>query len=115
VVGIQDPDGNGNLHTLYTDTGAVVTSGDYQRYFAVDGKTYHHIIDPTTLMPGDKWRSVTVLCADSGVADALSTALFLLSREEGETLLERFAAEAMWLAADGSEYFSEGFSQRLRS
>ena len=62
---------------------------------------YHHIIDPETLMPGTKWRAVSILCADSGVADALSTALFLLSREEGEALLKQFNAEAMWLDRDG--------------
>ena len=115
VVGLQNPDGEGNLHTIYTESGAVVTSGDYQRYYTVDGVTYHHIIDPQTLMPGTKWRTVSVLCQDSGIADALSTALFLLTQEEGQQLLEQFDAEAMWLDADGNEYFSPGFSARLRT
>ena len=115
VVGVQDPDGDGNLHTLYTETDSVVTSGDYQRYYTVEGVAYHHIIDPDTLLPGDKWRAVTVLCGDSGVADALSTALFLLPQGKGKALLERFDAEAMWLDRDGNEYFSAGFEERLRS
>ena len=115
VVGIQDPDGDGNLHTLYAEGGSIVTSGDYQRYFVVHDKIYHHIIDSDTLMPGDKWRAVTVVCPDSGVADALSTALFLMNREEGEKLAAAFDAQAMWLAHDGSEYFTSGFEAMLRN
>lgn len=116
VVGIQNPDGGaGYLHTLQLTEGAVVTSGDYQRYYTVDGARYHHIIDPETLMPAGAWRCVTVLCADSGMADGLSTALFLLSREEGQALLDRYGAEAMWVTPDGEELFSPGFGQAIRS
>ena len=53
VVGVQDPDGGDNyLHTLYLTRGSMVTSGDYQRAYLVDGEFYHHIIDPDTLYPG---------------------------------------------------------------
>ena len=115
VVGLQDPDGRGNLHTVSVKKQAVVTSGDYQRYYTVDGIRYHHIIDPTTLMPGTRWQAVSILCADSGVGDALSTALFLLDREAGQALLDRFDAEAMWLDSSGNTFFSPGFSAYLRS
>ena len=50
---------------VYVDGVSIVTSGDYQRAYLVDGEIYHHIIDPETLMPGAYWRSVTVLCSDS--------------------------------------------------
>ena len=93
----------------------MVTSGDYQRTYTVDGKAYHHIIDPDTLMPATYWSSVSILCDDSGLADALSTALFVLSREEGQKLLDTFGAKAMWVAADGSITFSPGFSDLIRS
>lgn len=84
VVGIQNPDAPEEyLHTIYVEDFSVVTSGDYQRYFTVDGVAYHHIIDPDTLFPADYWRSVTILCPDSGLADALSTALFTLPQQEG--------------------------------
>ena len=114
IIGIQDPDSDGYLHKVGLTAGAVVTSGDYQRYYTVDGRAYHHIIDPGTLYPGDRWRSVTVVCGDSGLGDALSTSLFLLDREEGQALLERFGAEALWIAGDGTEFFSPGFPALLR-
>ena len=115
VVGIQNPDGGDYLHTVCVTGGSVVTSGDYQRTYLVDGESYHHIIDPETLMPSRYWRSVTVVCADSGIADALSTALFLMSQEEGQALLTRCNAEAMWVDAEGREFFSPGFRELLRT
>ena len=60
VVGVQDPDGgSAYLNTLYLTKGSMVTSGDYQRTYLVDGEFYHHIIDPDTLYPGRLWRAVT--------------------------------------------------------
>ena len=116
VVGIQDPGNiNENLHTLNITAGSVVTSGDYQRAYAVDGKLYHHIIDPDTLYPSTYWRSVTVVCGDSGLADALSTALFLLSREDGQALLDRCDAKALWVDGNGSIFYSPGFEAMIRS
>lgn len=115
VVGVENPDGAEYLHTLNVTGGSVVTSGDYQRYFVVDGTVYHHIIDPETRMPSSYWRSVTVLCADSGAADALSTALFVLPLEEGQALLEQFGAEAMWVDGEGHEFFSPGFEDYIRT
>lgn len=115
VVGIENPDGGDFLQTLYVEDLAVVTSGDYQRYYTVDGVRYHHIIDPDTLYPSTYWRSVTVLAADSGVADCLSTALFTLPQAEGQQLLDRFDAEAMWVDAAGNKTYSPGFSASIRT
>ena len=115
VVGVQNPAGDNYLHTIYVTQESVVTSGDYQRCYVVDGNLYHHIIDPTTLLPGTYWRSVTIVCADSGLADALSTALFLLPLEEGKLLAEKSGAEAMWVDADGSQYYTEGFQALIRT
>ena len=115
VVGVNDPDGGDYLHTLYVTGGSVVTSGDYQRYYVVDGKAYHHIIDPDTRMPGTLWRAVTILCDDSGLADALSTALFLLPLEDGRALLEKTGAEAMWVDAEGNMFYSSGFEAMIRT
>ena len=115
VVGIQNPDGSDYLNTIYVSEASVVTSGDYQRYYMVDGNLYHHIIDPETLYPSTYWRSVTIVCDDSGLADALSTALFLLPLEEGLKLLEQCAAEAFWVDADGNRHYSPGFEALIRT
>ena len=117
VVGVQAPWGDHSeyVHTLYVQKESVVTSGDYQRYYTVDGKTYHHLIDPETLYPGTKWKSVSIVCEDSGLADALSTALFLLSKEEGEKLLEKCGASAMWVVSEEEIYYSEGFQEIIRT
>ena len=112
-VGIQNPDMEASekyIHSVNVVDRSLVTSGSYQRYYTVDGKTYHHIIDPDTLMPSDRYLSVTVLCRDSGIADAMSTALFNMELEEGQALVNSMeATEAMWILPDGTEEYSEGF------
>ena len=115
VVGIQNPDSSDYLHTIYLTKGSVVTSGDYQRAYTVDGKSYHHIIDPETLYPSACWRSVTIVCEDSGLADALSTALFVLPQEEGQTLLDQCGAMALWVCMDGTILYSPGFETLIRT
>ena len=116
VVGIQNPDDPEKyLHTIEVTDECVVTSGDYQRTYMVDGKLYHHIIDPETLYPGTYWRSVTIVCRDSGAADALSTALFIMSKEEGQSLLEKYDAEALWVDRNGDIQYSPGFKKLIRT
>lgn len=116
VVGIQSPeDADAYLHTLYVNQESVVTSGDYQRYYMVDGKKYHHIIDSETLYPAMNWKAVSIVCEDSGLADALSTALFLLTKEEGQKLLDRYDACALWVGLDDEIYYSTGFEELIRT
>ena len=116
VVGVQDPNGGDSyLHTLTVTKGSVVTSGDYQRAYIVDGEIYHHIIDPATLYPSQLWRSVTIVCDDSGLADALSTALFVLPLEEGKSLISQCSAEAMWVDRAGETFYSPGFQDYIRT
>ena len=116
VVAVQNPDGGDQyLHTLFLEQGSIVTSGDYQRTYMVDGKLYHHIIDPRTLYPSTLWRSVTIVCADSGLADALSTALFVLPMEKGQKLLNEYDALAMWVDQNGEIFYSPGFEGLIRS
>ena len=115
VIGIQNPDGGDYLHTIYVTGGCVVTSGDYQRTYMVNGEKYHHIIDPDTRMPAAYWRSVSIVCADSALADALSTALFLLPLEEGKALAARCGAEALWIDKEGNEFMTSGFESIIRT
>ncbi len=110
--GIENPDDTSSYIEIIGLAGeAIVTSGSYQRYYYVDGKTYHHIIDPETLMPAEKgFLSVSVICKDSGMGDGLSTALFCMSLEEGMAFVNSLdGVEAMWVTDDEVKYYSEGF------
>ncbi len=113
-IGIENPDTSNEevpyVAYLKLAGESLVTSGSYQRYYIVDGKNYHHIIDPETLMPGEKYLSVSVLCLDSGMADALSTALFNMDHEKGLALVESLeSVEAMWVLPSGEIKYSSGF------
>ena len=113
-VGLLDPqsgDEQRYLLTLGLQDCTVATSGDYQRYFTLDGVRYCHIIDPQTLYPARHCQSVSVLAGDPALCDALSTALFCLSPEEGPALIESLpGAEAFWLLPGGGRRQSSGFS-----
>lgn len=94
---------------------AFVTSGSYQRFYTVDCKQYHHIIDPETLMPKNDFTSVSVYSQDSGLADALSTALFNMSFEEGGALIAKLdGVEAMWITDKYELLYSDGFSSIIK-
>ncbi len=112
-VGIENPDtlsDTAYIEFLELSGQSVVTSGSYQRFYTVNGKNYHHIIDPETLMPGDKYMSVSVVTDDSGLGDVFSTALFLMDYEEGLKLVEETGnIEAMWVMPDGEQRYSSGF------
>ncbi len=83
TVAIQDPNDTSTwVGTVSVGEKAVVTSGSYQRFFVFDGNTYHHIINPQTAGPANNGLvSATIICDDGTMADALSTAMFVL----GET------------------------------
>ena len=120
-VGIQDPDGaifgmSDIVETLFLANSSVVTSGDYQRFYTVDGKNYHHLIDPDTLMPADHFRSVSIITEDSGWADMLSTAAYLMPYEQSRAFIESLdGVEAMWLFPDGSKEMTDGAAKIAKS
>lgn len=97
---------------------SLVTSGDYERFYVVNGKRYAHIVDPRTRMPANLHRSVSILTKDSGLADGLSTALFILNREEGKELVKKLQdagveVEAMWIEPDGTQDYTENFLTKI--
>jgi thiamine biosynthesis lipoprotein len=89
TIGVQHPRAPGELFAvLELKGGAVATSGDYERYFVVDGVRYHHILDPRTGRPARGLVSVTVTAPSCVLADAYATAVFVLGPERGMELLE---------------------------
>lgn len=94
-VAIRDPEHEGKiLGVLGVENQAVITSGGYERYFEEDGETYIHILNPRTGYPADKdLISVTVISEDGMLADALSTSLYLMGREEAVSYWERYGEE----------------------
>ena len=86
-----------------------MTSGIYERYFTVDGVRYHHIIDKDTLYPSALFSSVTVVTKNSGLADALSTALFCMPLEDGMALCASLGdVEALWISPEGEMHATPG-------
>ena len=112
LTGIKDPKNSDSAYIEYlniADT-SCVTSGIYERFFTVDGVRYHHIIDKDTLMPSEFFPSVTVITKHSGLADALSTALFSMSYEEGLKLVNSIGGvEVLWVTESGEKLMTDGF------
>ncbi|NQV17737.1 MAG: FAD:protein FMN transferase [Armatimonadetes bacterium] len=82
-VGIQNPRKQSEVIAVLTmQNSAVVTSGDYERYFEIDGQIYHHIVNPKTGFPAYNSISVTVIASSATIADAYSTALFLMEPDD---------------------------------
>lgn len=91
-IGVRNPrDDNNIIAVLPAFEGAVVTSGDYERVFEVDGITYHHILDPKDGMPTRLLASVTIVAETAITADALSTAIFVMGPVEGIALIEKLS------------------------
>lgn len=120
AIGIQIPNYDGSVNdikdVIYTDDVCAVTSGDYQRFYYVDGKMYNHIIDPKTGYPKNEIKSVTVVYKDSAICDFLSTSLFLNDVKTGKEILKKVkGAEAFWILKDGSTDFTGGMKKMLKS
>jgi thiamine biosynthesis lipoprotein len=116
VIGIQDPRDRSQVMATF-DAGeiAVATSGDYERYFVVDGRRYHHLLNPFTGFPARHFRSVTILTRDALSADGLSTAVFVMGPKRGLRLIEAMeGVEGLIISADGKTIASEGLKDKIR-
>ncbi len=111
-IGIQHPrQPNAVLVTVQVSDRAVVTSGDYERFFEQNGKRYHHLFDPKSGFPAQGCRSVTIVAESVALADALATAVFVLGPLSGLEMLKGYSgAEGMIVAADGRLYASDGWA-----
>lgn len=110
TVAITDPFSPESIMASVTVTDkAVITSGNYEKYFEENGKRYHHILDPYTGAPSESDVVSTTIIADSGTdCDALSTATFLLGAEDGMALINSLdGVEAVFIQSDGTMVSSD--------
>lgn len=110
-LGLRDPFSDGTLGVLEISNMAVVTSGNYERYFiGEDGKQYGHIIDPATGYPAESGlASVTIIAEEGGLCDALSTSLFVMGLDQAADYWRQHQNFDMILITEGGEvYLTEG-------
>lgn len=112
VVGVQDPKAENGVNKLMfkAEDLSVVTSGNYERFFILDGVRYHHLLDPKTGWPVENGLdSVTILSKSSAMGDILSTACYVLGLEKGKKLIESLdGIDAVFIGSDGTVTMTDG-------
>lgn len=111
-IGIRAPekdDFSSFLKITLSGTNFISTSGNYEKAFEKNGKIYHHILDPKTGYPAENnLKSVTVISENGIVSDALSTACFVLGKENCASLLEKYNAQAIFVDSENNVYITNG-------
>jgi FAD:protein FMN transferase len=116
-IGIQDPRNPSSLlySLILNEEFGVATSGDYENFFEVNGRRFHHILDPLTGFPATGCRSVTIIARKVTTADALATGIFVMGKEKGLKLAESLLdVECLIIDSSGNEFMSNGFEKYLR-
>jgi len=114
-IGIRDPRHKGSIIatlSLHGDV-SIVTSGDYERYFINNGQRYHHILNPKTGLPSYNSQSTTVIASNATLADAWSTALFVLGKE-GIKIAETLPLQALIIDSSGQMHHTKAMPINLR-
>jgi thiamine biosynthesis lipoprotein len=115
-IGIRDPRGEGDedvMAVLELKDRAVSTSGDYERYFALEGKRYHHLLDPETGLPARGVWSASVIAGEAVLTDGFSTGIFVMGPDRGLALLESLGMEAVVVAEGGDAHTTSGIRDRI--
>lgn len=115
-IGVQDPFGDGYFCVLNVRDKAIVTSGNYERYFEKDGVRYCHIIDPSDGFPADSGIVSATVIGDSGAfCDALSTAFFVMGKDKAiELWRESGGFEMILILENGEVFISDGAKDMIR-
>ncbi|MDP1758405.1 MAG: FAD:protein FMN transferase, partial [Thermodesulfovibrionales bacterium] len=92
---------------------AISTSGDYERYFIIEGKRYHHILNPKTGYPVGECRSVSIIAKDGSVTDPFSTGIFILGAEKGIKLLEEMGIDGIIVDKNGKIHTTPNLRGKL--
>lgn len=117
-VGIENPrqkDASDEIMaTIRLSNEAISTSGDYQRYFILNGRRYHHLLNPKTGHPAMFCRSVSVITNKGVFTDSFATAVFILGPERGMNLLQKLGMNGVIVDADGKMHISPGLKGKLK-
>ena len=114
-VGVRDPKGTAMDYVAIVDVvdKTVVTSGTYERFFTVDGVTYHHILDPKTGLPAPSDLAGATIVGDSSMdADALATACIVLGRDKALKMLNDNGFDGVLIDVDGGVYLTDKLTER---
>jgi len=111
-IAVKDPRGEGSeyIDLVYLKKGTIVTSGDYERFFLVDGVRYHHILNPKTGYPVRETISTTIIAPDAMDADAFSTAAFVLGSEFSAVLIPVLGGQGLFVNAQNEQTRTEGWA-----
>lgn len=116
-VGIRNPRPVGGediiMATLPLLDEAISTSGDYERFFEVDGKRYHHLLNPKTGLPADGYVSVTIVAPEAVLTDGFTTGIFVLGPERGAAVMAREGLEGVLVTASGEIIVTDGLKERI--
>ena len=114
-IGIQDPRASQKMMAMMSvSDAAIATSGDYEKFFIYQGKRYHHIFNPRDGFPTEGCQSVTILCKEGMVADALATAVFVLGPEKGYALCQKLeGVDCLIVDKEGKIFLSPGLKSRI--
>ena len=117
IVGIRNPRQEGADEDIFArlplDEKAISTSGDYERFFILNGRRFHHIIDPRTGYPSDASRSVSVIADDGCLTDGFATALFIAGPERGMELAKEMGMDAIIIGNDGTVHITPGLEGKI--
>lgn len=109
VVGIKNPRGGGVIEKIGISDWALATSGDYEKFFVINGIRYTHILNPKTGFPAEEFASVTVIAKNAAFADGIATAVSVMGAKRGIKFLDS-------LQIKGIIYYEEkGELKRLES
>jgi FAD:protein FMN transferase len=116
-IGIRNPDQKTTeddiIATIELTDMAISTSGDYERFFILDGKKYHHLIDPKTGYPASSCRSVSIIAKNGVFTDAFATGVFILGPERGLKVLGRMGFEGIIIDSKGETYVTPGIRGKV--
>jgi len=115
-VGIQDPRAREQdeiIATLELRDMSISTSGDYERFFILNGRRFHHLISPKTGYPAEECQSASIVTTEGALADAFATGIFILGPEKGLNVLKEIGLEGIIIDMKGILHTTPGIRGRI--